>query len=391
MILSKLFLVGAFAPLGLAVPLHHVELERRHSYTLGDLEWKRQSRAPAEAKIRVRVALVQRNIEKGDDVLMNVADPDSPSYGRWLSYSDIVQLFEPHQTSVSEVQQWLASEGISHDRHTYSRGRGFVSFDANIGEIENLLRTEYNIFEHMGSGKTHIATDKYHVPQHLTEHIHYITPTVALHPISRRSRLVKRDGSSPRLQDLAIANGVSDDLSDCSSGVTPACIRAMYGIPRGNSSVAGNEIGIFEQGSAWNGHDLDLFLKRFPDTGVPVGTRPITKSIDGGVAPISNNNPNRSEALLDIEVAMPLVYPQKVVDWQVDDPNYSEIGFLDTFFDALDASFCTYRGGDDPTIDPHYPDPQPKGWHHPEMCGTYKPTNVISMSYSWYEYQMSEL
>lgn len=59
-------------------------------------------------------------------------------------------------------------------------------------------------------------------------------------------------------------------------------------------------------------------------------------------------------------------------------------GFLDTFLDAIDGSFCTFSAfgqtGDSP-IDPVYPDPNPLGYQGKRQCGVYKPTNVISISY----------
>lgn len=55
---------------------------------------------------------------------------------------------------------------------------------------------------------------------------------------------------------------------------------------------------------------------------------------------------------------------------------------------AIDGSYCTYSAynetGDDPKIDPIYPDPHGNattGYHGKLMCGVYKPTNVVSVSY----------
>lgn len=94
---------------------------------------------------------------------------------------------------------------------------------------------------------------------------------------------------------------------------------------------------------------------------------------------------NGGESDLDLTIAYSIIYPQKVTLYQVDDAYeaVSTEGFLDTFFDALDGSFCTYSAygqtGDNSTLDPIYPDPN--GYNKPEMCGTYKPTSVISISY----------
>jgi tripeptidyl-peptidase I len=82
---------------------------------------------------------------------------------------------------------------------------------------------------------------------------------------------------------------------------------------------------------------------------------------------------------------MSLVYPQKVTLYQVGD--YLESASFNNFLDALDGSYCTYMGGDDPTQDSVYPDPGTgygvyKG---PENCGGFAATNVISTSYGYNE------
>lgn len=61
------------------------------------------------------------------------------------------------------------------------------------------------------------------------------------------------------------------------------------------------------------------------------------------------------ESNLDLEYGMTLVYPQKVTLYQVGDI-YEGASFND-FLDAIDASYCSYEGGDDPDQDAAYPDP----------------------------------
>lgn len=67
--------------------------------------------------------------------------------------------------------------------------------------------------------------------------------------------------------------------------------------------------------------------------------------------------------------------------------NGTQLGIFNTFFDALDGSYCTYSAygetGNDPVLDPTYPDPN--GYEGPLECGVYAPTNVITISYGVYE------
>jgi tripeptidyl-peptidase-1 len=98
--------------------------------------------------------------------------------------------------------------------------------------------------------------------------------------------------------------------------------------------------------------------------------------------------------MLDLVVAYPIIYPQNVRLYNVDDL-YWEVnttqGYFNTFLDTLDGSYCNRTAfnitGDSPQFDPTYPDPHGYKWD--EMCGLFKPTNVISISYSPEEQQRS--
>jgi tripeptidyl-peptidase-1 len=74
-------------------------------------------------------------------------------------------------------------------------------------------------------------------------------------------------------------------------------------------------------------------------------------------------------------------YPQKTVVYQVDDIDWPqqqirEGGMYNTFLDAIDGSYCTYEAygekGNDPDLDPTYPNPRPDGYKGQLMCGVYK-------------------
>ena len=130
---------------------------------------------------------------------------------------------------------------------------------------------------------------------------------------------------------------------------------------------------------------------------IPTNTRPLFTSIDGA-GRFSNNQTQLTtgdgEAMLDIVVAYPIVYPQNVHIFNVDDLNWqvnTTQGYFNTFLDALDGSYCNRTAynitGDSPEFDPTYPDPN--GFISEEMCGLFKPTNVISISYSPDEQQRS--
>lgn len=127
---------------------------------------------------------------------------------------------------------------------------------------------------------------------------------------------------------------------------------------------------------------------------IPQGTHPTLDAIDGAVAPDPVTEAG-AESDLDFQISYPIIYPQKSILFQTDDPvyeaNYTYEGFLNNFLDAIDGSYCTYTAfnetGNSP-LDPPYPDPQAGGYKGNLQCGVYTPTNVISISYGGQEYDL---
>lgn len=124
---------------------------------------------------------------------------------------------------------------------------------------------------------------------------------------------------------------------------------------------------------------------------IPNGTHPILKAIDGAVAPksVSAAGP---ESDLDFQISYPIIWPQNSVLFQTDDPvyegDYTYVGILNNFLDAIDGSYCTnsaYGETGNSDIDPPYPDAAAGGYNGSLQCGVYKPTNVISISYGYAE------
>jgi tripeptidyl-peptidase-1 len=86
---------------------------------------------------------------------------------------------------------------------------------------------------------------------------------------------------------------------------------------------------------------------------IPQGTGPKLEAIDGAVAPASVHQAG-PESDLDFQVAYALIYPQSAIFFQTDDPVYEAnctfSGFLNTFLDALDGSYCSTISPLDPPL-----------------------------------------
>lgn len=272
------------------------------------------------------------------------------------------------------------------------------------------------------SASTTDHCQRYYLPNHIIEHVDYIKPGVVPAKLSKRAitattkRSVARKQAPPKMPKFhpqppppsewqywhnhpqQPENGLPSDLVNCSTWITPPCVRALYDIPLPSGTPnRTNTLGVFEEEDTYSQEDLDLFFTTFFPT-IPNGTHPTPAFIDGAVAPVPVEDAG-GESDLDLTLIYPLIYPQVITLYQTDDPIYAAEalngtlnGFLDTFLDALDGSFCTYSAygqtGNNNTLDPVYPDPNPGGYKGALQCGVYKPTNVISASYLFAEYDL---
>ena len=186
---------------------------------------------------------------------------------------------------------------------------------------------------------------------------------------------------------LPSANSIIQELESCDTQIVPDCLRALYQFPNSTTPNSQNSYGIVEYTpEAYVPSDLDMFFRNFSPA--QVGERPTFDSIDGGV----NQQTNKSfgfdgEPDLDLEYALVLVYPQTVTLYQAGD--LVEGASFNNFLDAIDGSYCTYEGGDDPSQDAVYPDPFPGGYTGPQNCGGFAATKVISTSYGYDEIDLT--
>lgn len=164
---------------------------------------------------------------------------------------------------------------------------------------------------------------------------------------------------------------------------------------KGTMKASNNKLGIFETSlQYYTQADLNNYFERIYPR-IPTGTTPELRLVDGAPAPNGDVAEAGLEASLDFEISYPLIWPQNSVLFQVDDDWYEANGtdfktgeylpgFGNTFLDAIDGSYCSYKAygaSDRSPLDPKYPNPAPDGYKGQLQCGVYQPTNVISISY----------
>ncbi|KAF3797037.1 Aorsin [Colletotrichum gloeosporioides] len=387
----------------------HVVHEERHP---ARREWVKNHRLHTMARLPVRIGLAQSNLHRANEFMNDVAHPDSPNYGKHWTHDEIVEMFAPRQESIALVMQWLESEGIHRGRVALSKGRNWVQFNGTAGEVERLLKTEYHVYKHE-QGHTHVACDKYHLPEHLVDHVDIITPSVHFdqklgqqrkntkHELTeehveelKRRQLKKREltkrgingiknpsivgnpdsGAGPK-QGAVVQNALMS-LEQCDMMITPDCLRALYATPPGSLKNSNNTLGIVEYTpQAFLQSDLDMYFKEFEPR--LEKTPPIVTLVGNAVVQTQNQSFRfNGESALDLEFAMAMIFPQTATLYQVGDINQG--ASFNNFLDAIDGSYCTFQGGGskDPNIDGQYSN---------KVCGSAPMVNVISTSYGFNE------
>lgn len=365
--IAAIFL-SAFVAAALAIPVDHVVHEKRDV-----VPFSKRSILDSDEVIPVRIALKQTNLDKGMDLLMDVSDPDSTNYGNHYTQEQVQALFAPSEESADTVKRWLIKAGIPAKSISSPKSQGWIDFETTVSKLESVLHTNYNVF-HTRSGTEYLGTEQYHVPNDVTDHVDFVYPGVAMAPM----KYTKAESPSMIAWSAPIPDHITHrEAEDCSILVTPACIKQMYGIPDATSKLAGNELGVFEHNSELHKQsDLDKFYSLYA-TNIPAGFGPKINYIDyNGQQPDSSHA--FGEAALDFDMAIPIIYPQGTVLYQTHTSLGTNgfQGLFNEFLDAVDGSYCTKDGGDDPKVDGKTPN---------ELCGAFKPANVITFSYGLYE------
>ncbi|PCH35779.1 subtilisin-like protein [Wolfiporia cocos MD-104 SS10] len=341
---------------------------------------------------------------------MDVSHPDSPNYGKHWTPAHVAATFRPSDDAVAAVRGWLVESGLAPERVRLGTGAAWVQADVSVAQAEALLGTEYFLYQ-FGDDEdfTHVAChEKYHLPAGVAPHVELVTPTLHFDVKPKRSapkveKIERRSGASSNASAKAVGqpgfgtsfpktsgvlNTIWSELEDCDEQIVPDCLRALYTFDYIPIATDKNSIAIVEYTpQAYVASDLDLFFSNFSPS--QVGERPNLVSIDGGYSQTDYGGFDfNGEANLDIQYAMALVgNEQSVTLYQTGD--MVEGASFNNLLDALDASYCTFEGGDDPDYDATYPDPYGGGYEGPEDCGTVTPAYIMSTSYGYTEVDLT--
>lgn len=142
---------------------------------------------------------------------MDISHPKLPNYEKNWTPKKIAETFVPSEQSHSTVKHWLEENGISGAK--VSKSMGWIYANVTIAKAEDLLKTNYYLYEH-DSGTKHVGCTGYSLHQDIREHNDFITPTIHFDfKVPVRANKLKR-----ALEDENAASTGAKDIKETSPG-----------------------------------------------------------------------------------------------------------------------------------------------------------------------------
>lgn len=140
----------ALLSLVIAVQAVHVLHEKRSTTPPG---WSLIRKYGASEVLPLRFGLKQSNMDRLDEMLLDISHPESPNFGNHWSPEQVIETFAPSTETIDTVRNWLYEEGIDESRVRIAPTKVWIQVNATVEEAERLLQTQYNVYSHFGGAK----------------------------------------------------------------------------------------------------------------------------------------------------------------------------------------------------------------------------------------------
>ena len=320
----RISLLGLFACMCSTMPLN--------SASPGPMALKEQVKIPngwadkgapsANIALKMQIALKQQDMTGLEQTFLDVSNPKSPNYGKWLSKEELEKYTSPSSETVQAVTTWLTSNGIPAGLIKQT-SPDWLEVPISVVQMESLLDTKYTMYEDVQSGMQVPRTNNYSVPVGLHGHIDTIQPTTAFY-----RKIAPTKGEPKHIQNVKRQNNCDPN------NIIPACLQSYYNVDYTSSGKASmgvtGFIGLYASHS-----DLSQFLSNYYNNASGADFNDI--SISGG-----QNDPSNPdlEGNLDTQYALALSYPNPT--------GFYDVGPISTsdFSDQM-ANFASYLSSAD--------------------------------------------
>lgn len=259
--------------------------------------WQLQTApAPADHKLDLHIRLREENMDRLQQRVMEVSDPDNNDYGKHLSKAEVDALTAPTKETVDSVTRWLEANGIT----AGNVRSGYMKISVTVEQANKALAADYGVYKQAATGREVVRTTSYSLPADVHDSIAMIQPTTLFSDLGASSK----SGKTVALSAAKETASKASTPASCNNGVVTQCLRDNYNI-KGYTPSNTTQIGIagfLEE--VPNLDDLSLYLQR-NDKNLPSDIPVPIVSVNNGPTTAGG----QGEADLDVQIAVPLTYP----------------------------------------------------------------------------------
>ncbi|KAI2638978.1 subtilisin-like protein [Hypomontagnella submonticulosa] len=267
--------------------------------------WRKLRTADPGQEIKLRIALEQPNLEEFEQTLYDISTPQNPLYGRHMSRDQVKEMMKPREETTTAVLEWLEASGIP--ASNIEDDGEWINFKTTVLRATNMLNTEFQVYNHVGTESQRVRTLHYSVPEEVRPHITMIQPTTRFGQIRPQAAEVfevyEQQEVAKHFQIAAEVPSQDLNVTFCNSTITPECLRALYNI---GDTIADSSVetifgvsGFLEE---YAKHDaLDTFLEQFAPYALTQNFT--TLLVNGGLDNQTDSVDDDVEANLDMQYA----------------------------------------------------------------------------------------
>lgn len=289
--------------------------------------WTRRSAAPDAQPVTLHFALTKRDQPGLEARLMELSNPSHPSYGQWLSRSELAEYNAPSFDTKRAVHGWLASHGVVAEEDLSRRSS--EEDDSNTLKVrvsakkarEMLGGADFAVYEHRDTGEQRLTTSSYSLPRDVVDHVDTIFglgyfgrghadrapfKVIAEDDTFIDSEEVSTSNKIALSQDSADGHHASGKPASCNfNSVTADCLRDLYKYKDYKPSGKGQYIGISGFLEEYANYD-DLAKYIADERKDAAGYKFSLQTINGGLNDQSNPG---GEANLDVQTVAGSAFP----------------------------------------------------------------------------------
>ncbi|XP_040282697.1 tripeptidyl-peptidase 1 [Bufo bufo] len=176
--------------------------------------WLPVGRLSSNDSIVLTFALKQQNVDKLEDLVRRVSDPDSPHYGQFLSLETLQSLVQPSGDTLRTVKTWLEKHEILNCDSIVTGD--FLQCQTDARSAEKLLPGSQFIRYMKGEKSVIRSSSLYSLDPNVAAHIDFVG---GLHRFPQDQKVLRR------------VKGKQDEVAaEFHLGVTPSILRQRYNL-----------------------------------------------------------------------------------------------------------------------------------------------------------------